>query len=365
MTQPGAQSDRTASACAVATEAPDARRRDGSVVLVMATCNGEQFLAEQITSIRAQTFSHWRLLVRDDASTDRTRELLRGFGKLDRRLVLIDDDDGRLGVVGNFNRLIGAALELGADFCLFADQDDVWEPDKIERQLAEMTRLENRLGKKLPLLVHSDLAVVTAALDLVHPSLLRYARIRHEPREPLRTLLVQNFVTGSTCLANRRLLELAASIPAEAVMHDWWLALVAAATGVIGFLPAATVRYRQHRGNALGADSFWASVNPLHKSWNPMSPNGLRQFLATIVQARALRAHLVKLGDRCPRESLGLVESYCRLFEPGVSRFQRVRRVGRLRIARQEPIRNAALRLRLLLTPTRAFLDQPHVESRN
>lgn len=328
------------------------------VLILLATCNGEKFVREQVASIICQSFVDWRLLIRDDDSSDSTRALLQTLARTDARIQLVDDGLGRLGAVGNFNRLLLLAAEQGADYCFLADQDDVWTTHKVTRQLAAMKDAELAYGHDEPILVHSDLEVVDDALRTVHLSFLRYCRIRHEPEGALRTLLVQNFVTGATCLVNRRLLELATPIPAEAVMHDWWLALVASAIGQIAFLNDATVRYRQHSKNTIGAVGFWKSVNPLRKSWNPRSAAGLRPFLQTLEQARALKRRIMESMVSTDRPCFDLVDEYCRLFETHVPRIRRALRVRRLGIGRQEPIRNAALLLRLLLTSTRNFNTQ-------
>ena len=65
-------------------------------------------------------------------------------------------------------------------------------------------------------------------------------------------LLSQNVVTGCTVMVNRALLDLAAPWPEAAVMHDWYLALVAACFGQIGLVEEATIDYRQHERNQVG-----------------------------------------------------------------------------------------------------------------
>lgn len=64
---------------------------------------------------------------------------------------------------------------------------------------------------------------------------------------------MENFVTGCASIFNRCLRKVAAPIPAAALVHDWWVALVAAALGRIDCLPEATVLYRQHGRNQIGA----------------------------------------------------------------------------------------------------------------
>jgi hypothetical protein len=116
-----------------------------------------------------------------------------------------------------------------------------------------MHAAEAEHGRDHPLLVHTDLAVVDRRLQPISPSFWRYQNIHPAGRETLNRLLAQNVVTGCSMMLNRALRERALPIPAEACMHDWWLALVAAAFGRITHLPEPTVLYRQHGGNDTGA----------------------------------------------------------------------------------------------------------------
>jgi hypothetical protein len=117
-----------------------------------------------------------------------------------------------------------------------------------------MGQMEWRYGSGTPILVHSDLAVCDANIKLIAPSFWKFQRLNPQVAAFSR-LLVQNNVTGCTVLINRALADLAFPVPREAVMHDWWLALVASAAGKIGFVPKPLVRYRQHGANQIGAVS--------------------------------------------------------------------------------------------------------------
>jgi len=129
-----------------------------------------------------------------------------------------------------------------------------------------MRQMEGRYGSRTPLLVHSDLAVCDANMRLIAPSLWKFQRLNPQVDDFSR-LLVQNNVTGCTVLINRALADLAFPIPREAVMHDWWLALVASAAGKIGFVPRPLVRYRQHGANQIGAvsGSFLGAIRRLKR----------------------------------------------------------------------------------------------------
>ena len=222
-----------------------------SVTILLATYNGARHLPAQLDSLLAQTYNDWRLLARDDGSTDATPAILADYQvRFPERITIVSGDGRRLGACGNFALLMAAA---DADYIMFCDQDDVWLPEKVSRTLAAMQDLERSRGTGTPLLVHTDLKVVDERLQPVADSLWRFQYSDPVKGTVLNRLLVQNCVTGCTVMINRPLRDLALPLPAEAVMHDWWLALVAAAFGAIGRVPEATILYRQHRENDTGA----------------------------------------------------------------------------------------------------------------
>jgi len=224
------------------------------VEILLATYNGAHYLQEQLDSLLAQTHANWSLLIRDDGSTDATPTILAGYQKrFPTRIKIVSSEKVNLGACGNFAALLA---ETDANYLMFCDQDDVWRPDKIERTLAEMHSLEKIYGMTMPLLVHTDLAVADEGLRVVADSLWRSQHSNPVGGKTLNRLLVQNIATGCSVMINRALRVLALPVPPEAVMHDWWLALVAAAFGEIGHVSMPTVLYRQHGANDVGARPF-------------------------------------------------------------------------------------------------------------
>jgi hypothetical protein len=217
--------------------------------VALATFNGERFLAPLLGSLLEQTWQDFTILIADDGSSDSTMAIVGDYARRHPGRIRIVADGPHLGIVGNFARLLRAAT---ADYLMPCDQDDVWLPRKIELSLARMRRLEADHGTETPLLVHTDLMVVAEDLRLLGPSYARYVGL-DPARRLLGPLLLRNVVTGCTAMLNRALYCRARPIPADAIMHDHWIALVAAATGKIGFLDEPTVLYRQHAGNAIGA----------------------------------------------------------------------------------------------------------------
>ena len=100
-------------------------------MVLMSTYNGGQFLREQIDSILAQKGVEVRLLVRDDGSKDDTCAILSEYASAHRDIVWRQGEN--IGFVRSFSALVAMALEseIPADYYAFADQDDIWMPEKL------------------------------------------------------------------------------------------------------------------------------------------------------------------------------------------------------------------------------------------
>lgn len=223
------------------------------VAVLLATYNGERFLKEQLDSIFAQTYSNILVYARDDCSVDCSRDILDNYAKKYPEHLVVLPRGERLGARGSFSCLMGFC---DADYIFFCDQDDLWVPNKIESGLRALVELESINGTNIPALIHSDLKVVNENLQVIHDSFWRYQHLNPDNGTTLNRLLVQNYVTGCTMGINRALSQLAFPVPEAAVMHDWWIALVAASFGVIRHLDAQTILYRQHGRNEKGAKAW-------------------------------------------------------------------------------------------------------------
>lgn len=225
-----------------------------SIDILLATYRGGVNFFEQLDSLSKQTFKNFNLIIRDDAcERDLAPKIMALSGKFSGTVSLLDDQLGTLGALRNFSRLLE---ESKSDYVMFCDQDDVWTPTKIEKTFAVIVALEKEHGQGTPLLVHTDLKVVTSDLDVISESLWRYQNIHPRNREGFNRLLVQNVISGCTVMINKPLRDLALPVSEDAVMHDWWLALVASAFGKIGHVDQATMLYRQHESNEIGAKGW-------------------------------------------------------------------------------------------------------------
>lgn len=222
--------------------------------ILLPAWNGERFFQAQLDSLLAQQKVDSRIVVRDDASDDGTLGLARAYAA---RHANIEVHAGpRLGVVGNINWLLTrSAGEERADYFALSDQDDVWHPHKLSREMDAMHALECRFGSEAPLLVCSDARCVDAQSRELHPSFLKQLGVPSDWGKDLRQTLVMSHALGCSCLGNAALRRLALPIPAaeDIFMHDWWLLLVAMCFGAAYCIHEALLDYRQHAGNVLGA----------------------------------------------------------------------------------------------------------------
>lgn len=223
-----------------------------SVSVVLCTYNGARYLHEQLDSVLTQTRLPDQIVLRDDASSDDTWVMLtawRDTAAARGIRVSLKRNQHNAGYVGNFE---AALADASGQIVFLCDQDDVWHRDKIAVMLAEFERRPRLL------LLHSDARLVDARGADMHCSVFKALEVSPEELALIHmgrafdVLLRRNLVTGATTAMRRSLLEHAAPFPRKMV-HDEWLALVAAATGEMDCLERALIDYRQHDANQIGA----------------------------------------------------------------------------------------------------------------
>ena len=209
------------------------------LAILLATYNGASYINEFLDSLCAQSYEYFTVYIRDDGSTDSTLAKLSAYStKLDLRIL---SSDGRLGPAKGFFKIMEEASE-GHQCYLFADQDDYWYPDKVERAAVALVERSDEI-----LLYCSRLEYVDQNL-----SHLKYSRV---PRIlGLENAAVENIATGCTVGITRRVRdEVLAGKPYDFIMHDWWLCLYCSAFGKVIFDSEPSIKYRQHDSNTIGA----------------------------------------------------------------------------------------------------------------
>lgn len=249
-----------------------------TVAILLSTYNGEAYLADQLASLERQTYPYWRLIWRDDGSSDRTRALMSEFGARvgKARCHELTAPSGRLGVLESYMTLVRAAQ--GYPFVAFADQDDVWLPEKLARAAHVLHGITDR-----PALYCGRQRLVDRGLRPLRASPAFCADL------PFPAALAQNIATGCTILLNRLAADIIArSRPPKISLHDWWSYIVVSAHGgPVFFDQEPYILYRQHPHNTIGCASIATRIRRmLHKK-----PSQVLQ---------AIDAHAQALQDSIP-----------------------------------------------------------------
>jgi glycosyltransferase involved in cell wall biosynthesis len=231
---------------------PSAGRVIGTICAVMVTHDGAQYVAFQLKSMLSQTVRPDRIIVVDDCSTDGTPEICeRVFqenGWTEYEILQAPSanmHDLYTRIAANFQ--VGLRRARGFDYILLGDQDDLWLPDRVDRQV-------RILAGENALLVASDAQLIGADGERLSGSLFSrlpssFPALRGHPE--LREVLFAPSATGACCAMSSKLLDAALPIPAG-WLHDRWISLVAAARDGYVLDSAPVIRYRVHADQVVG-----------------------------------------------------------------------------------------------------------------
>lgn len=226
-----------------------------SILVLLSTYNGERYLSQQLDSLMQQVNIHLQILIRDDGSWDSTTTIIRDYlNKHPQQIRFISGSN--LGARESFFELIKSTTDdlNQFDYFAFCDQDDIWEPNKLERAV------------KLLLDETSDLPLMyCSSTQMVDSNLFPIGIWPTSPKKgtTVYNALVENIAVGCTTVLNRTAIRLILSnFPShidQIIMHDWWIYLSVSAFGKVIFDEQPFIQYRQHGQNVLGGqnDSFW------------------------------------------------------------------------------------------------------------
>lgn len=196
--------------------------------------NGADYLAPQVQSILDQLGQSDEMVIVDDCSRDASVQIINSFG--DSRIRLLRNASN-LGVLATFER---ALRESVGDILFLSDQDDIWQPDKVERVISLFA------SDPAITMVVSDAQVIDAAGNVTAQSFFRQrgafsAGVLHN--------LAKNKYLGCTMAFRRSMLEHFLPIPSDTPMHDIWFGLVNDIYGKTRYIGQPLIAYRRHGGN--------------------------------------------------------------------------------------------------------------------
>jgi hypothetical protein len=215
------------------------------VAVLLSVYQGDQYLPVQLGSIAGQRDVDWRMIWRDDSparpSTSMARFIMDHGARIEPSPPGLDE---HLGVGASFLRLL-ASVPDDIEFAAFADQDDVWLPDKLRRACDRLALVPDGL----PAMACGRQTLVDQELLPIGLSPLPARRLG------FRNAIVQNVATGCTIVLNRAARQLLLDMPPPAgALHDWWCYLaVTAVGGHVAFDAEPSILYRQHTANVVGA----------------------------------------------------------------------------------------------------------------
>ncbi len=223
------------------------------VLVMMATYNGEKYVAEQIDSILAQGGGvDVTLVIRDDGSTDGTAAICEQYARNHSNIDFAVNEQNK-GCALNFMDMVYAADATTYDYFAFSDQDDYWLPEKLSKAIEQL----NSTPATAPALYYSDVLNVDAELNGECPEYYPFAQCH----SPLKAALVTNWASGCTMVWNRSLCRLLQQAKLQSFLrwHDAWVHLVALSCGkVVADLNHSYIKRRITETNLIGERNFGA-----------------------------------------------------------------------------------------------------------
>ena len=247
--------------------------------IILATFNGAKYLLPQLESISSQTIPPIRVFIADDLLMT-VHQIIKDWACTQSFFVhLLPKHAARLGSCANFERLLSSYLtSSSSSFVMLSDQDDIWHRNKAEKLLLGMNYLLDRYGSDLPLAVHCDLCIIDHCGTSIFDSFTKYQQL-DPTKDSCLSVSLQNIITGCSSIFNRSCIECALPFSSEAILHDWWLAMVASRLGHIKFIADPLVLYRQHANNLVGATSLSSRMKSRIVSLN--NPNYVDRWIGS------------------------------------------------------------------------------------
>jgi glycosyltransferase involved in cell wall biosynthesis len=202
--------------------------------------NGESFVEEQLLSIINQSVKVEEIIIIDDFSFDNSLKIVNEIKEdFPERTILINSNSSNIGVVKCIE--LGIRMSHG-DYIFFADQDDLWMPNKVE------VFLEHVLKKESVELFYSDGYVANENLEVFATlSEVFYKDSMYSDKIKLaKSLKLSNFVPGCTILIKKSFALSLLPIPEGLLLHDGWFSIVAHLKNTSAFINDKLIVYRRH-----------------------------------------------------------------------------------------------------------------------
>ena len=220
-----------------------------TVSVIMPSYNHKRYITESIESIINQTYHDWELIIIDDASQDRSQEIIENYTNRDSRIKAIFHGQNR-GISYTMNE----SLEISkGDYIGLTASDDIWLPNKLERQLEVLNQNKN-------VIVWSDAYIINAEGENTGQLWIqRYkAQQKNKNGNLLFDILRNGFICGQSVLFNREFVSTTRYDPRLIYANDYKFMIDLAENHEFVFIPEPLVKYRVHETNTIKCNkSLW------------------------------------------------------------------------------------------------------------
>ena len=200
----------------------------------MATYNGARYLHKQLGTILSQVESDDEIIISDDGSQDDTLNIIASFD--DIRIKVYKNDTFNSPIF-NFEH---ALKYVSGDIVVLADQDDIWDSDK----LAIIRKSFRNKNQKYSFKMYNG-QCINENDEVIKEDLFAYLNVR----DGLVKNIIKNSFIGCNIAFTKDLLEVALPFPKDIPMHDVWLACNAYLYGEVEFVNSKIFNYRIHENN--------------------------------------------------------------------------------------------------------------------
>jgi len=212
-----------------------------ALTVVIPTYNGEKFLSQQIDSILKQTLKPDRILILDDHSTDSTLKILSKYNKHSQ--IEIHDFDNNVGVVENLKRAI--PLLSNNEYIALADQDDIWDIDKLEITYSELLNLEMN-HTSTSCIVFTDARAISESNEVLFDSYFKEIKWNYN-YFTLESIFINGGIIGSASLMNYSMFQQLKNLDNNfKIYHDEWFLFISFTFGKKVFIDKSTISHRKH-----------------------------------------------------------------------------------------------------------------------
>lgn len=247
------------------------------VDILLATYNGAKYIKPLLDSILSQTYSDFSVIISDDCSTDATVKIINEYTKKDDRIVFYKQEKN-LGFVKNFEFLLNQST---SQYIAFADQDDVWSSNKIEKMLS----IIKTTGKSL---VYSDMRRIDSDGNVIFDSWLKSKSYPRVCGTNSKACAVRHFAAGCSQMFTASVKQKMLPFKESVFAHDWVSVFCASELMGILFIRDSLVDYRAHSENVYGGAEDFAD-NLIKRSNGDTSYKAFCDYRKAVIYQNHLR----------------------------------------------------------------------------